>query len=98
LGIATDTVMPENGPSAKPGNNSAIVKVAVSPVAVAVVHGELEPYGPDAQLTFVIPTGAWTVTVGAPMGTFHSVPIAFHTSSSWSVKPFIAPRTRYVIS
>ena len=70
----------------------------MSPVAVAVVHGELEPYGPDAQLTFVIATGACTVTVGAPMGTFHSVPIAFQTSSSWSVKPFSAPRTRYVIS
>ena len=46
----------------------------------------------------VMSAGACTTALACSIGTDHSVPIAFHTSSSWSANAFIAPRTRYVMS
>ena len=94
FGIPTVTVMPSWGASAKPGKTSAAANVAVSPVAVAEPHAWNDPYGPCEQFTPVISAGACTVTFAAAIGTGHSTPIAFHTSSSWSSNPLSAPRTR----
>ncbi len=71
-----------------------MVNVAVEPSRAAVVHGSCEPYGPDAQFTARIAAGACTVTAGCAIVTSQSVPIAFHTSSSWSANAFMTRRTR----
>ena len=82
FGMPTVTVMPSWGPSARPAKTSAAVKVAVSPAAVAVPHAWNDPNGPCEQFTPVISAGACTVTFTAAIGTGHSTPTAFHTSSS----------------
>jgi hypothetical protein len=80
------------------GASGAFVNCAVAPLLVTVSHGKSAPYWPVAQKTRWMSAGACTTADPRRMGTDHSVPIAFHTSSSWSANLFIAPSTRYTMS